>query len=165
MIKKIIQILSLIFIICIFNKDVTGSLAGQDNNIKVKKISTIPEITNNKSILKFTKDSLLTYPYRIPPKIVTKLVPLKFDIIGLTTEISKGVYLIQLNPNYSTKILQRTMFHELVHVLQFEKGYLISKDRTVYWKGVKSSWMLPWNLRPWEIHAEKLTEKLFQFDQ
>lgn len=161
MIKKIIKLFTIIFIISIFSKGVTDAKE-KDNNFALKEIPTIPKIVDNESIQNFTKDSLLFNPPRISPIIITKIAPLHFNIVGLTTEITKGVYLIQLNPIYPVETLQRTMFHELVHVLQFERGYLISRFGTVYWKGEESTWALPWNMRPWEIHAEKLTDELFQ---
>jgi hypothetical protein len=161
MIKKIIKLFTIIFIISIFSKEII-STKEKDNKLTLREIPTIPKIVNNESIQRFTKDSLLFNLPRVSPIIITKIAPLRFNIVGLTTEITKGVYLIQLNSMYPIETLQRTMFHELAHVLQFERGYLISRFGRVYWKGEESTWALPWNMRPWEIHAEKLTDELFQ---
>ena len=87
--------------------------------------------------------------------------PLRFNIIGLTTQVTDGVYLIQLNNRYPIETLRRTMFHELVHVMQFERDMLIELHDRVFWEGMLSTWAVPWGDRPWEIHAEKLTDQLF----
>ena len=100
-------------------------------------------------------------PLMRSPLIQTKMSPLDFRIVGLTTEILPGVYLIQLNNNYSLEKLQRTWFHELVHVYQFEKGLLKEGYGTVFWMGRLNTWLQPWKDRPWEQHAEKVTDALF----
>ena len=122
---------------------------------------TVNAVLNNKSIMSFVKDSISKNPPRRSPLIITKISPLRFNIIGLTTEITDGTYLIQLNSMYPVDILQRTMFHELVHVLQFNRRYLIEAFGEVFWKGEISTWDVPWGERPWEIHAEELTDQLF----
>lgn len=130
-----------------------------------KKMATLPEIFDNESIQSFLQDSLLFTPPRIQPLIVTRLSPLHPKIIGLTTEITQGVYLIQLNGIYSSETLQRTLFHELIHVYQFERDLLQEMGRFIVWKNVIFSWSVPWDKRPWEIHAEMMTEQLFVPDK
>ncbi len=135
--------------------------AAKERITTFRKTATVKEVLNNKSILKFVTDSILKPPPRRSPYIITKIAPLRFNIIGLTTQIKEDVYLIQLNSIYPVDILQRTMFHELVHVLQFDRRYLIEGFGLVFWKGEASSWNVPWGARPWEIHAEELTDQFF----
>jgi len=104
---------------------------------------------------------LLRNPPLISPVIKTEMAPLDFRIIGLTTEILPNIYLIQLNSRYTLERLERTFFHELVHVYQFEKGLLKEGFGLVTWRGQISTWDQPWGDRPWEQHAEELTHKLF----
>ena len=126
-----------------------------------RKVATITEVFDNESTLRFIQDSILFTPPRIPPIVKTKMGPLHPRIIGLTTEVTKGVYLIQLNSIYSIKVLQRTLFHELAHVYQFERGLLQDMGDIIIWNGRIYGWGQPWADRPWELHAEKLVEELF----
>ena len=130
-------------------------------DVLIFKRATISQVVNNESSQRFLRDSLMQSPPMRSPLIQTKMSPLDFRIIGLTTEVLPGVYLIQLNNNYPLEKLQRTWFHELVHVYQFEKGLLKEGFGTVFWMGRLNTWLQPWDTRPWEIHAEKLTDELF----
>ena len=126
-----------------------------------RKIPTVAEVFNNESTLRFVEDSILFTPPRIPPLVKTKMGPLHPRIIGLTTQVDRGVYLIQLNSIYSVQVLQRTLFHELAHVYQFERGILQDVGNMVIWNGTIYGWNQPWGDRPWEQHAENLVEELF----
>ena len=126
-----------------------------------RKIPTVAEVFNNESTLRFIEDSILFTPPRIPPLVKTKMGPLHPRIIGLTTEVTKGVYLIQLNSMYSVSVLQRTLFHELAHVYQFERKLLQDMGNIIIWNDMIYDWSQPWADRPWEQHAEKLVEELF----
>lgn len=128
---------------------------------KFRKSPTVAEVFNNKSTLRFIEDSILFTPPRISPLVKTKMGPLHPRIIGLTTEVSRGVYLIQLNSMYSVETLQRTLFHELAHVYQFERGILQDMGDIILWKGKVYGWDKRWSERPWELHAEGLVEELF----
>jgi len=96
-----------------------------------------------------------------PPRIITKMSPLSLNIIGLTTKIIDGVYLIQLNGLYPAEQLNRTLFHELAHVYQMEREMLIEDFGFVIWNGEIYSWETPYAKRPWEIHAEQMVEQLY----
>jgi len=126
-----------------------------------RKIPTVAEVFDNESTLRFIEDSILFTPPRISPIVKTKMGPLHPRIIGLTTEVARGVYLIQLNSIYSVQVLQRTLFHELAHVYQFERGILQDMGNMIIWNGRIYGWNQPWADRPWEQHAEKLVEDLF----
>ncbi len=158
--KRLISILAICLLVINFSEE--GRIATAQERVRsFKKIATVSEVLNNESIRKFVTDSILQNPPRRSPYVITKIAPLRFNIVGLTTEIKDGVYLIQLNSIYPVETLQRTMFHELVHVLQFDKRYLIEAFGEVFWRGERSTWNVPWGNRPWEIHAEKLTNQLF----
>ena len=135
-----------------------------DNEVKLPvvkdRVVNVNQVYQNESIQCFVKDSILRAPFR-PPIIKTELAPLHPRIVGLTTEIGDNVYLIQLNTGYGLKALQRTLFHELVHVYQFEKNWLETGPGLVWWRGSIYTWLLPWGMRPWEIHAERLTDELY----
>lgn len=126
------------------------------------KRATVAEVVNNASSQRFLKDSLMDKnpPYR-QPFIQVKMSPLNFRIIGLTTEVMPGVYLVQLNSQYPVERLQRTFFHELVHVYQMHNGLLKEGMGIVFWMGQLSTWQQPWGERAWEIHAEKWTDEMF----
>jgi hypothetical protein len=126
-----------------------------------RKIPTVAEVFNNESTLRFIEDSILFTPPRISPLVKTKMGPLHPRIIGLTTQVGKDVYLIQLNSMYSIQVLQRTLFHELAHVYQFERGLLQDMGNMIIWNDTIYGWNQPWADRPWEQHAEKLVEELF----
>ena len=145
----------------LFITQVTEDTKPTHVEVPVWKRATIGEIIRNESSQKFLKDSLMRNPPFRSPFIQTKMSPLDFRIIGLTTEILPGVYLIQLNNRYPLEKLERTWFHELVHVYQFERGLLKEVFGTVFWMGRLNTWIQPWATRPWEIHAEKFTDELF----
>ena len=96
-----------------------------------------------------------------PPRIITKMSPLSLNIIGLTTKIIDGVYLIQLNGLYTAEQLNRTLLHELAHVYQMEREMLIEDFGLVIWNVEIYSWETPYAKRPWEIHAEQMVEQLY----
>lgn len=124
------------------------------------KVVHVGQVYDNESIECFLTDSIMRAPYR-PPVIRTELAPLHPRILGLTTEIGDNVYLIQLNSQYGLRQLQRTLFHELVHVYQFERNMLETGPGLVWWEGNIYTWLIPWAYRPWEIHAEHLTDELY----
>lgn len=125
------------------------------------KVYSIEEVLDNQSLRDFWNDSIAIPPY-IKPKVVVKFAPLHYRIGGMTTKIENGIYFIQINPAWDLNTAQRTMLHEYVHVLQFHRGMLIEgPGNIVIWKGGFYTWSIPWHQRPWEIHAEKLTDKLF----
>ena len=148
-------------VFALFITQVIEDTKPERTNITFFKRATIGQVINNESSQRFLRDSLLKNPPMRSPFIQTKMSPLDFRIVGLTTEVLPGVYLIQLNNNYPLEKLQRTWFHELVHVYQFENGLLKEGFGTVFWMGKLNTWLQPWANRPWEIHAEKFTDELF----
>lgn len=124
---------------------------------------SMQDVTSNKSIRAFITDSINTSNFYIP-KVIIKFAPLHYRIGGITTEISPGTYFIQLNRSHDLLTIQRTLFHEWVHVLQFHRGWLKDNDNIVEWKGDYYAWSLPWSLRPWEVNAEAYTNTLFKPD-
>ena len=95
-----------------------------------------------------------------------KWAPLHPAILGLTTEVTDGIYFIQLNRGLTLEQTQKILMHELIHVYQFH--YKLLEDLpngSVKWMGEFYSWNLAWKDRPWEIHAEAWGNKLFVPDQ
>lgn len=124
---------------------------------------TISDLTDNKSIQDFVTDSLNHKGPYIRPTIRIKFAPLHTYIGGLTTQISQDVYFIQINSRYPLKAAQRILMHELIHVHQFNKGWLVElPNNRVLWKNDLWSWLTPWSERPWEIQAEEWSNRLYQ---
>jgi hypothetical protein len=122
---------------------------------------TIQQVIQNESILSFVNDSLLKPPYKTV-ELEIKWGPLHPAILGLTTEIIDGTYFIQLNQGLTLEQTQRVLMHELIHVYQFHYNLLedLPTD-AVRWKDEIYYWSMPWRERPWEIHAEAWSDKLY----
>lgn len=122
---------------------------------------SINDLMMNESLYNFWRDSIAPPPY-IKPNVIVKFAPLGDRIAGMTTRIGDNTYLIQINRKFPLESAKRTMFHEYVHVMQFHRGMLQETPYGfVIWKGDFYTWAIPWQYRPWEIHAVKLTEELF----
>jgi hypothetical protein len=111
----------------------------------------------NPSIQRYIKDSINRGPFN-KPTIYIQLEPLHPRLIGITYKLANNTYLIGLNPLYSHLTLQRTLFHELVHVKQLDRKW-IDGD---LWMGRKQDWSLPWSSRPWEQQAEAETDLFYK---
>lgn len=111
----------------------------------------------NPSIHRYIRDSIQNRPF-LKPQIYIQLQPLHPQLIGITHELDNNLYLIGLNPLYSHTVLQRTLFHELVHVKQLDRDHL----QEGLWKGKPQDWSLPWASRPWELNAEQETYQLYR---
>ena len=102
-------------------------------------------------------DSIQQYPFN-KPQILIQLEPLHPGLLGITYKLNPNLYLIGLNPLYSHLTLERTLFHELVHVKQLVNRDLDGK----LWKGQLQDWTLPWSSRPWEQQAEAETRLFYK---
>lgn len=111
----------------------------------------------NPSIQRYLRDSINNNPFN-QPQIYIQLEPLHPRLLGITYKLAPNIYLIGLNPLYSHQTLQRTLFHELVHVKQLDRQHL---DRGL-WMGQPQDWTLPWSSRPWEQQAEAETHLLYK---
>ena len=111
----------------------------------------------NPSIQRYIKDSINNNPFN-QPQIYIQLEPLHPRLLGITYKLANNIYLIGLNPLYRHQDLQRTLFHELVHVKQLDRQHL---DRDL-WMGQPQDWSLPWHSRPWEQQAEAETRLLYK---
>ena len=111
----------------------------------------------NPSINRYMADSIQQYPFN-KPQILIQLEPLHGGILGITYKLKPNLYLIGLNPLYSHLTLERTLFHELVHVKQ-----LVNRDLDGnLWKGQLQDWTLTWSSRPWEQQAEAETRLFYK---
>ena len=117
----------------------------------------IERMEKNPSIQQYIKDSINRVPFN-QPQIYIQLEPLHPRLIGITYKLANNLYLIGLNPLYSHLTLQRTLFHELVHVKQLDRQHLNGQ----LWMGLPQDWSLPWSSRPWEQQAEAETHKLYK---
>lgn len=117
----------------------------------------IERMEKNPSIQRYIKDSINRGPFN-KPTIYIQLEPLHPRLIGITYKLANNTYLIGLNPLYSHLTLQRTLFHELVHVKQLDRKW-IDGD---LWMGRKQDWSLPWSSRPWEQQAEAETDLFYK---
>lgn len=88
------------------------------------------------------------------PIIIIKYAPLHPRIVGLTREISSGVFIVDLNPIYSEWKLERTLIHEITHVYQIYNGILKIEGECFVWKNQEYPFSTPYKTRPWEIDAE-----------
>ena len=117
----------------------------------------INRMLENPSIKEYMADSIQQYPFN-PPQILIQLEPLYPGLLGITYKLKPNLYLIGLNPLYSHLTLERTLFHELVHVKQ-----LVNRDLDGnLWKGQLQDWTLPWSSRPWEQQAEAETRLFYK---
>ena len=117
----------------------------------------IERMEKNPSIQRYIKDSINHIPFN-QPTIYIQLEPLHPRLLGITYKLASNTYLIGLNPLYSQQTLKRTLFHELVHVKQLDRGHLHGS----LWMGEPQDWSLPWSSRPWEQQAEAETELLYK---
>ena len=117
----------------------------------------IERMEKNPSIQRYIKDSINHIPFN-QPTIYIQLEPLHPRLLGITYKLASNTYLIGLNPLYSQQTLQRTLFHELVHVKQLDRNHLYGS----LWMGKPQDWSLPWSSRPWEQQAEAETHKLYK---
>ncbi len=161
---KRLSILITIFCVCFHFLQTPDTSKYNTSNKKIFKY-TITDIVDNKSIQEFLTDSInFNPPYR-GPVIKLKFAPLHPRIGGLTTQVTDRVYFIQINSFYPLFSARRILMHELVHVFQFEKGWLKElPGGVVLWKDDYYTWGVPWSQRPWEIQAEEWTEELFKIE-
>lgn len=157
--KLILLLLVLTFWVQLASKQPYVDGVPQSNNY------TISNLLENESIKRFVNDSIQRPPY-IPSTIIVRFGPLEDRIVGLTTKISEDTYFIQINKKFPFKVTERALMHEMIHVYQFKTNMLAETNiGLVSWKGDLYTWLIPWGLRPWEIHAEILTDKLFVPEQ
>ena len=117
----------------------------------------IERMEKNPSIQRYLRDSIHNNPFN-KPQIYIQLEPLHPRLLGITYKLANNIYLIGLNPIYSQQTLQRTLFHELVHVKQLDRNHLYGS----LWMGKPQDWSLPWSSRPWEQQAEAETHLLYK---
>lgn len=105
----------------------------------------------------------LTFPTppRIQPTVYISYSPLLPNILGLTRELEPGVYMIDLNPMYPQLDLEKTLVHELIHVMQIFSGRLKILQGEVIWEGKHWSLATPYQERPWEQEAHLMSQVLY----
>ena len=95
------------------------------------------------------------------PTVYVRAVPLTPKFYAITEKLEDGTYMISVNILYLDKPtgLERTLIHELVHVLQFHNQMLGVDDNSFYYDGECYSFDTPYYERPWEIEAFELSDK------
>jgi hypothetical protein len=71
-------------------------------------------------------------------------------------------YVVIIKPTMSIKDIGLTLAHEMVHVRQFAKGILKSKNGVNYWKGKRYSKKTKYLDCPWEQDAFARQEIIFR---
>jgi hypothetical protein len=138
--------------------------AQNNYTIPTFKRFTLNDVLSNESIVEFVQDSLLKPPYK-SAYIDVKWGPLHPRILGLTTKVKDGIFFIQLSRGISLEETQKVLMHELIHVYQFHYNLLEDlPNGNVRWKDSVYTWSMAWKDRPWEIHAEAWSTKLFKTD-
>jgi hypothetical protein len=94
------------------------------------------------------------------PIVYIDYSPLHSQVAGLTREIGPGIFMIDLNPIYDFILLEKVLLHELAHVYQIYKGDLYRNEFGFVWKGEHYRFGTPYNLRPWELHAEAVVAEI-----
>lgn len=117
----------------------------------------IPVITD---VTQQLQDRLFTGPNFQQPIVYIDYSPLFPTILGLTREMSPGIYIIDLNPMYDIEKLEYVLLHELVHVWQLHKGILGKDGDFFIYNSIKYPYSFPYSLRPWEIEADKIAEEV-----
>lgn len=92
------------------------------------------------------------------PIIIIKYAPLHPMCVGLTRKLSDGVFIVDLNPTYDDRQLERTLIHEIRHVYQIHNGLLGISNGCFVWKNQTYPFSTSYRTRPWEIDAEKMVE-------
>jgi hypothetical protein len=110
----------------------------------------------------YIKDSLQPSPPYRQPKILIVETRLRPGILGITKQITEQEYLIQISPYQTQKEWDITLLHELVHVKQFMRERLKSREGKWYWEAKPIDWNKPYRTRPWEQQAFKESEQYWQ---
>lgn len=71
-------------------------------------------------------------------------------------------YIVVIKSSMSIKDIGLTLAHEMVHVRQFAKGILRSKNGVSYWKGKRFAKKTNYLDRPWEQDAFAKQEIVFR---
>ena len=123
-----------------------------NGEVKGQKIIAGPEIPVEDVILtyraakNFLRDSSVT--------IILKDNLLHPDIEGITQQIHKGLYCIDISNQVQSPVLRKwVILHEMGHVLDLHEGRLSQSPPR--WMGEKINPNLPWDVRPWEQAADE----------
>ena len=98
--------------------------------------------------------------FNINPKVKVRLKKMK-DHMG-ETHVKKKHYEIHINPKLPKHLRTITLFHELVHVKQFELDGLYMSQELMMFKGERHPQDACYWWYPWEIEARGMEEALLQ---
>ena len=97
--------------------------------------------------------------FNVKAKVIVK--HRKMENLG-ETHAKKRRYIIYINPKMPKHMRIITLFHELVHVKQYELDGLYMSDELMMFKGERFDNDLPYHWHPWEIEARGMEEALLQ---
>lgn len=97
--------------------------------------------------------------FNINPKVKVRLKKMKN--MG-ETHVKKKHYEIRINPKINKHLQLITLFHELVHVKQYELDGLYMSNELMMFKGERFDNDLAYHWQPWEIEARGMEEALLQ---
>lgn len=108
-------------------------------------------------VIRFSNQNFPPPPY-IQPVIYFRSTPLSPRFVATAEILEPGVYIISVNWIYleSNLEMERTIIHELQHILQFHSGRLKTLDTCFYWEGMLYGFDWPYDARPWEIEADQV---------
>jgi hypothetical protein len=98
-------------------------------------------------------------PPRVQPIIYIRATPLNPNFIATAEILSHNQYIINVNPMYMMAEieLERTMIHELQHVLQFYHNRLKTLEQGFLYDDQIYSFNWPYDQRPWELEADSVS--------
>ena len=131
----------------------THSLYGQKFQAQPKTKHLITS-----TVKQWAQQNFLPIPHP-QPTIYIAYAPLHYRMLGMTRKIAPNTYMIDLNGFYDSTRLERTIIHELVHVLQMQEGRLEVHAEHILWLDQPWKFNTPYTKRPWEIEATKATRE------
>lgn len=114
------------------------------------------------ALVEFAKKELLPRHKHVYIDIV---IDPGMEFLGLCTEEDWRDFTLAVNPNQSLEEIERTVFHEMVHVKQYVRGELKEKFNPVhrrFWKGELVPEEVAYLELPWEAEAFEMQEILWE---
>lgn len=117
------------------------------------------DVLLTEEVRRFANNNFPPPPYK-QPIVYIQAVPLSPRFYATAEELEKNVYIINVNIIYLDKVvgLERTLIHELQHVIQFHSGRLKITQEGFIFDGECYEFSTPYGLRPWEVEAFMVTD-------
>jgi len=110
-------------------------------------------------VIRFANDNFPPPPFN-QPIVYLRAVPISPKFLATADKLDEGIYVINVNILYIEHPLglERTLIHELQHVIQFHENRLKLNEDSFLYEGKSYSFDTPYHLRPWEIEAFKTSD-------